>query len=302
MLRDLLLSFVATHLFINECYEDASTILRTIDRSLTDMAPDKSPRAKIREFDALCCLQPLQFPISKIPSRDILEQRVAIAERAMCYFDQYATVYVGLARAQFLLGDVQTAVALTEKAKAVIAEVKKKQVPLSEDALVSIYLNSGFLSFIQGRWHNASESYTAMLSLDACKAQDWNGLVSFVDYVRSLECYEGIPFLQVMYRKIANQKVVDSLFHQADTWLNEDGSREKLGSLLHKAYEAGMRRKGEKAVAHPTRNVEGRIRNITEITSGAKKRGSWRVRGRLIRLRRRRHILPWAARAEGHPA
>ncbi len=49
------------------------------------------------------------FPLSEIPEKQVMEQPIAFAERALRYFTEFAAVYVMLSRAKFLVGDVQAA-------------------------------------------------------------------------------------------------------------------------------------------------------------------------------------------------
>jgi hypothetical protein len=247
-LHDLLLLFVATHCFVNQNYEDASAILQKIDESLASEFPiDKPPRMKIREFDAMCCIRPLSFPLSQIPEKQVMEQQIAFAERAMRYFGEFAAVYLALSRAKFLVGDIQAAVDLTAHAKEVIRTLREKSVPVSKPVLARIHLNSGFLSFVQGHWHKAHESYIAMLSVEEHSQEDWNALVSWIDYVETLECFDGVPFLQVFYRKMASQRINDALRDKAMSWLGEDGSRDRLRGLLDRA---GSRQTSKKRAAN----------------------------------------------------
>jgi hypothetical protein len=253
-LHDLLLLFVATHCFAWKNYEDASAILRKVDASLSHEFPiDKPPRANIREFDMLCCVTPLFFPMTEMPERHILEQRVVFAEQAMCYFAEFAGVYTGLARARVLLGDIQAAVDLTDRAREVVKGLQGRQIPVSRQVLSTIHLNSGFLSFVQQHWHKAHESYVAMSSLEEHALEDWGALVRFIDYVRALECFDGIPFLQVFYRRLAKQKVSEALLSEAMSWLLEDGSHEKLRGLLDRVSRREGRQKGRKPPRPPRR-------------------------------------------------
>jgi hypothetical protein len=124
-LRDVLLLFVATHHFVNGNFEDASTLLRVVDASLEgQFEPTEQPRFSIREFDVQCCMIPLQFPISKIPETNTLEERIRFAERAMQYFTEFASVYIGLSRAKFLFGDDKGAVELTRRIKVEISKLR----------------------------------------------------------------------------------------------------------------------------------------------------------------------------------
>jgi hypothetical protein len=221
-LRDLLLLCVATHHFVNENLEDASTLLRVVDASLQEQfKPGEPPRFNIREFDVQCCLRRLHFPISQIPEISTLEERIAFAERAMCYFAEFAGVYIALSRAKFLLGNVQGAVELTNLIKQEISRLKETGVPISKGALLNVHLNSGFLSFVDTRWQNAHDSYMAMLAMEECASLNWVDLVEFIDYVGSLERFDGIPFLQVLYRTAAHQSVPAVLKDEAESWLKE---------------------------------------------------------------------------------
>jgi hypothetical protein len=239
-LRDVLLLFVATHHFVNESFADARTLLRVVDASLEgQVKPTEPPRFSIREFDVQCCMKPLQFPISKIPETNVLEERIAFAEQAMCYFAEFAGVYIALSRAKFLLGDIQGAVDLTSRIKEEINSIKEAGVPISRNALVNVHLNSGFLNFVNTLWQNAHNSYMAMLDLEEHRLVDWAALVEFIDYVRSLDRFDGIPYLQVLYRTIARQSIATSLKEEAESWLNEDASRNKLRAVLRAARQHG---------------------------------------------------------------
>lgn len=235
-LHNMLLLFVATHHFVSEHYEDASVILRHIDDSLKDIFPPvKQPRLSIREMDARCCISKLTFPISDIPLPDDLERRIRFAERAMCYFDTFAFVYASIARARFLAGDLHSAIELTRQCSQVIERLQSQGKIINPTALSTFYLNSGFLFFVQGHWHNSFSSYQKLLHDSDFKNQTWDGLVAFIDYVASLEFYEGIQCLQVLYRKIAGQPVSSSLNQAALNWIRDDGSRKSFEELLSSA-------------------------------------------------------------------
>ena len=245
-LSDMLLLFVATHFFIHESYEDASVILRYIDKSLQSKLPKTNPpRFRIRELDMHCCIKRLEFPIDKVPPRDELERRISFGERAMCYFDEFAGVYIALSRAKFLYGDLDGTLELTSQVKKVIDNLKNKGIPVSKPAEEMILLNSGFLYFIQGHWNNACDSYKSMLALDGAYSRDCTSLVAFIDHVQSLECYEGIPYLQVLYRRIAKKSIPLILNDSAIRWLGEDGSRARLKDLMNEVRPTDAKRNGK---------------------------------------------------------
>jgi len=251
-LRDLPLLFVATHHFVNENFQDASTLLRVVDASLEgQFKPNELPRCSIREFDVQCCLRPLQLPISRIPEPTVLEANTAFAEQAMCYFGEFASVYTGLSRAKFLLGDVQGAVELTRQVKQEIQELKEAGVRVSKDALLTVHINSGFLDFLNTRWQNAHDSYTAMLAMEEHKSLDWGALVEFIDYVRSLDRFDGISFLQVPYRMIAHQSVPTSLKQEAESWLSDDASRNGLRAVWRAVNHQGRAANRAKQLKKP---------------------------------------------------
>jgi hypothetical protein len=232
-LFDLLLLFVATHYFANENYKDASTLLRVVDANLeSHFRPNQPPRINIREFDVQCCTRPLYFPVSQVPDVNVLEERIVFAERAMCYFGEFAGVYTTLSRSRFLLGDVETAVSLTSRIRHEIRTLKEANLPIAKPVLVTVHLNYAFLEFIQGRWQNAHNGYMAMLGLEEHRKENWASVIEFIDYVRSFDHFEGIPFLQVLYRSIAKQSIPATLRAEAESWLAEDGSRNMLRALL----------------------------------------------------------------------
>lgn len=231
-LQDLLLLFVATHHFSVGNYLDASTLLRLIDNNLQHLPPDQPPRFNVRDFDVQCCMMPLRFPQSNVPPPDELERRILAAERGMCYFKEFGAVYTALAWAKFLLGDTDGAVKLTIDFKQELARLKESGSPVSGVALANVHLNSGFLDFINLRWKSSHDAYIAMFDCDEHKKLGWDRIVGFIDYVRELDRFEGIPFLQVLYRLIAKQIVPTALREEAESWLKEDGSRNCLSSLL----------------------------------------------------------------------
>ena len=232
-LHDLLLLFVATHNFVTENYEDASVILQHIDQELAKarLEPMKPPRFQIRDFFVRSCVSKLSFPLNQIPSPDDLEKRIQFAERALPLFNEFAGVYTSLSRAKFLIGDVPAAVQLTERFKARIEELQKAGQTINADVMFTSHLNSGFLSFIQGHWENAFHSFYQMFKVQGYK-QDWNALVEFIDYVDSLEQFEGTCYLKVLYRKIAGQPVSTPLNQVAMDWIHVDGSRKVFESLF----------------------------------------------------------------------
>lgn len=264
-LHDMVLLFVATHNFVTGHYEDASVILRHIDGTLEGIfAPMQQPRFSIRELDARCCVDRLAFPIESIPPHDELERMLQFADKGMRYFDDFGFVYSSIARAKFLYGDVDSALALTHRCNQVIETLQKKGDKINQSALSTLYLNYGFLYFILGQWHNSYNSFQKLFQLADYQRDDWSSLVDFVDYVHSLECYEGTPFLQVLYRKAAGHKIPPSMNQSALQWLQIDGSRRALGSLLHRSFApSGSRQPAQKCPAKKKKRPRKR-RSITQ--------------------------------------
>jgi hypothetical protein len=75
-----------------------------------------------------------------------------------------------------------------------------------------------------------------MLSIDAYRNENWNEIIAFIDYVAELECYEGIFYLQTLYRRIANKRIENKLRKSAREWVNQDDSRKELKKLLSRYY------------------------------------------------------------------
>lgn len=232
-LHDLLLFFVATHNFVMENYEDASAILRHIDQELDKarLEPMRPPRFQIREFFVRSCISKLNFSLSQVPSPDELEQRIQFAENAMPLFNDFAGVYTSISRAKFLIGDVDSAIQLTTCFQARIEELQKTGHTINADVMFTLHLNAGFLAFIQRHWEDAYNWYDQMIKLNGYK-QDWSALVEFIDYVDSLEQYEGICYLKMLYRKLAGQAIGSSISQIAMKWLHAEDSHLILRPLL----------------------------------------------------------------------
>ena len=158
------------------------------------------------------------------------------AETSLPFFDDSFAVPADLGRIRFLTGDVDGAIELTERFREKIEAIKEAGQYPSPRALVFYYLNRAFLSFIQGHWANAYDAYRDMLSTNEYLNEDWEGITEFIDYVGTLEQYEGIFYLRTLYRLIANQPVSDELRETSQEWCDQDRSREELGTLLIRKY------------------------------------------------------------------
>lgn len=236
-LHDMMLLFVASHCYLKKEYKDSAMILKFLDDSLSSIIkPEQSPRRQIRILAMNSCLKPTQFSVRDIPQPDKLREICEFAETALPYFDDSFHVPSALGKIRFLTGDIEGAIELTERFKKKIEEIKEAGQNPTSEALVSYYLNAGFLSFIQGHWVNAYDAYQSMLSIDKCRNASWNDIIEFVDYVETLECYEGICYLRTLYRLIASQSVPDELRAASREWCDQDRSREELGTLLLRRY------------------------------------------------------------------
>jgi hypothetical protein len=255
-LHDLLLLVVAAHYYLEEKYNDAAVISRHLDLSLSStIKPIDVPRAQIRLLDMNARLRRTEFSVKEIPEYDKLMEIIDFAETAMCYFDESPLVATSLSRMRFLSGNIDGAVELMQRTKSKIDEVRKSGKEPTNKVLVVYYFNSAFLSFIRGHWVNAYNAYDSMLCIDAYRNENWAEILNFVDYVFDLERYEGIVYLQCLYRLIAGSSVTHELRSAAEDWINEDESRIKLGYLLSRDYP----RLSEKSdVKKPTVKIKSR--------------------------------------------
>jgi hypothetical protein len=236
-LHDMMLLFVASHLFLSQQYKDASEILTYLDGFLSSIInKNESPRTKIRWLDINCRLRRTEFSPLQIPPPEELEEIHSFAETALCYFDESPSVPIAIARIRFFTGDIIGAIEITNRYRQKIIELRKTGIKISEKAEVSSNLNFAFLSFIQGHWVNAYTAYCDMLAVDGYRRENWNNIIDFIDYVADLKQYEGIPYLQTLYRMIAGKKVPNDMQKNAEDWINEDESRIKLDYLLSHHY------------------------------------------------------------------
>ena len=246
-LHELMLLLVAMHCYVCKEYKDASAVLRYLDESLASaMAPDVQPRQYVRLLDVNCCLAPTNFRYNCIPDPDTLQEIRNWAENSLRYFDESPDVALNLARIRFLTEDVEGAIQLTERGLDKIEDLRREgKPPLPEKYQAMFSLNAGFLSFLRSRWASAFQHYDQMLSLKAHAELGWDNLVHFIDFV-SQRHYEGIEFLQVLYRQVARQHVPRKLRIAADTWIKQDESRKDLGRMLHRVSSASRSaRKGQ---------------------------------------------------------
>lgn len=247
-LHDMMLLFVASLCYLKKDYEDSATILQYLDGSLSSLVkPEQNPRQQIRLLAMHSYLQPTRFSLRDIPQPDKLIEIREFAEKALPFFDDSFSVPTDLGRLRFLTGDIEGAIELTERFKEKIEAVKEAGQDPTHRALVIYYLNSGFLSFIQGHWTNAYNNYRSMLSIDEYRYENWPYIISFIDYVNELECYDGICCLQMLYRLIAKQVVPDELRAAAQDWVSQDDSRKELSSLLSRNYPSLLKESKEKA-------------------------------------------------------
>ncbi|MBA7691810.1 hypothetical protein ES703_100364 [subsurface metagenome] len=200
------------------------------------MGPHEYPRTKIRWLDMNCRLRVTEFSNKEVPPLEELIEIGNFAETALCYFDESPSVPIAVARIRFFVGDIEGAIELTNRYLQKIEELRKAGTKISDKALVTSNLNYGFLSFIQGHWVNAYKAYCNMLDVDGYKRENWESIVNFIDYVDDLECYNGICYLQTLYRLIANKQVSPELSTAARDWVNEDECRKELGYLLSGDY------------------------------------------------------------------
>jgi len=246
-LHDMLLLFVASHCFLQKNYKDSNAILRHLDQSLSSMTrPDQSPRSQIRKLAMESCLALTGFSHREIPPLDKLIEIRDFAETALPYFDDSYLVPVSLARIRFLTDDLDGAIELTKRYGEKIEEIKKSGQQLTSRVLPSYFLNLGFLSFVQGHWVNAYNAYHEMLSVDAYRNENWEGIIEFIVYVETLERYEGICYLRTLYRLIAKKEVSAELRAAAHEWVNQDESRKELKTLLSRNYPSLAKKSEEK--------------------------------------------------------
>ncbi|MCX5634235.1 MAG: hypothetical protein NTW55_00105 [Planctomycetota bacterium] len=234
-LRDIILLLVGTTLFHSEKYEDAAIILRYLDNALeATLSPSQPPRLQVRNLDMHSRLTKARFPAAKIPPYEELNEIKQVAETTICYFDQFPDVALSVARVRFLVGDVNGAVELTKMAVDKVHNIEKsgQQVPSAFRA--NIFLNHAFLSYIQGHWSNFYESLKIILNDKTYTTLKWDDLVNWSDYVDSLEQFEGIVFLKVIYRLIAGQIPDKNMLEEANRWANSDGSRDQLSKTLNR--------------------------------------------------------------------
>lgn len=246
-LHDMMLLFVASHCFLQKEYKDSSAILGYLDKSLSQiMDPDQNPRRQIRWLAMESCLLPTEFSVLEIPSYDRLMDIREFAETALPYFNDSYLVPIGLARIRFLTGDVEGAIKLTEQYGKKIDEIRGSGKELTDRVLPTYNLNWGFLSFIQGHWVNAYNAYNDMLSVETYRKENWNEYIDFIDYVNNLELYDGICYLQCLYRLIAKKAVTHELRDAALIWVSEDESRKELRTLLSRNYPSLINKSEEK--------------------------------------------------------
>ena len=271
-LHDMMLLFVASHCYLKKDYKDSAMILKFLDKSLESIVtPMQSPRKQIRILAMHSCLQPTQFSIRDIPPPDKLREIREFAETALPFFDDSFHVPTAIGALRFLTGDIEGAIELTERFKEKIEAIKEAGDKPTPRALVIYYLNTGFLSFIQMHWMNAYNAYRNMLSIDEYHNENWNKIIEFIDYVETLECYEGICYLQTLYRLIAKKSVPDELRTSAQEWVNQDGSREELNSLLLRSYPS-LPQKTNKTIAQD-KNVKQRSKRKVKSRKNNKGRG-----------------------------
>lgn len=236
-LHDIMLIFVATYCYLREKYKDASAILKHLDKMLEGIfATNESPRLHIRYLRANCIVKPTQFLVRDIPPYEKLQEFRQNAEEALIYFDDFPFIPVALGRIRFLAGDVDAALEITNRFITKAEEMKSSGIEVTKYVQVKSRLNAGFLSFIQGHWVNSYNHFCEMLKVDDYRKENWDEVISFIDHVRSLERYDGIEYLQVLYRLIANKSMPNELRLAAREWVAQDQSRRELASLLNKSY------------------------------------------------------------------
>jgi len=236
-LHDMMLLLIAALCYREQKYEDCAAISRHLEQSLSSiMEPSQEPRRQVRLLDTSSRLRPAAVSVRNLPPPDELMAIREFAETAICYFDDFLAVAIDISRIRFLTGDEAGAIKLTERYKGKLDELRKAGQNPTGKALAVYFLNSGFLSFIQGHWMNAYNAYRDMLSIDEYHNENWEGIIEFIDYVERLDRYEGICYLRTLYRLIANQSVPAELRAAAQDWVNQDDSRKELRTLLSRNY------------------------------------------------------------------
>lgn len=250
-LHDVLLLFVAMHCYLEKQYKDAAAISKHLDKSLSSvMGPSQELRAQTRLLDINARLRLTDFSVKEMPNPDELVSIRDFAETAMCYFDDSPLVAIAVSRMRFLLSDIDGAIELTERLKNKIDQMLEAgQAPTSR-VLPVYFLNSAFLSFIRGDWDRAYDGYHNMLSVDSYRNESWHEIINFIDYVADLEQYDGICYLQTLYRLIARKSVPKELRTEALNWIGEDESRKELRTLLSSNYPS-LSSKSEETVRRP---------------------------------------------------
>ncbi len=247
-LHDMMLLLIAALCYREGKYEDCAAISRYLEQSLSlIMRPDQEPRNRIRLLAMESYLRPAEVPILNLPPYDKLMEIRNFAETALDYFQDSYLVPLSLARIRFLTGDTDGAIELTDQYKAKIEKLQNAGREITDRALVVCFLNSGFLEFIQGHWVNAYNDYCDMLAVDEYRNENWEGIIEFIDYVETLDRYEGICYLQTLYRLIADQSVPAELRAAAQNWVNQDDSREELRTLISHNYPS-LAKKSEERV------------------------------------------------------
>lgn len=234
-LRDILLLFVGTTLFHSERYEDAAVILRHLDKTMErTLSPSQSPRLQVRNLDMLSRLARARFPIAKMPPYEELNEIKQIAETTLCYLDEFHDVASGVARIRFLTGDIAGAIELTQRAIDIIDHLEKSGVEVNPGAKAVMHLNYAFLSYVQGHWDKFYESFKIVLNDESYKLLNWNDLVDWADYVDSLEQFDGIILLKVVYGFLAGKNPDKNIVDEAKKWASSDNSRCQLVKTLNR--------------------------------------------------------------------
>lgn len=250
-LHDMMLLLIAALCYREQKYEDCAAISRHLEQSLSSiMEPSQEPRIQVRFLDTSSRLQPAAVSVRNLPPPNELMAIRDFAETAICYFDDFFAVAIDISRIRFLTGDVQGAIELTERFGRKIEEIKEAGRTPTGKALAVYFLNSAFLSFIQGHWVNAYNAYREMLSFDAYRNENWEGIIQFIEYVETLERYEGICYLQTLYKLIAKKEVSAELRAAAHEWVSQDESRKELRTLLSRNYPS-LAKKSEETANKP---------------------------------------------------
>lgn len=265
-LHDMMLLFVASHCYLKKRYEDSAVILQYLDDSLSALIrPDRNPRRQIRRLAMNSWLQPTRFLLQDIPQPDKLREIREFAETALPFFDDSFFVPTDLGRIRFLTGDIEGAIDLTNKFKEKIVALEAAGQKPARRALVVYYLNSGFLSFIQGHWVNAYDAYKKMLAIDEYRNELWDAIIIFIDYVQALECYEGICYLQMLYRLIARKPVPVETQKAAQEWVEKDDSRQELCKLFSRNYASLPKASSQKALKSKKQGGKSKQRSKRKI-------------------------------------